>query len=176
VTWLVGNSYQLEATPLVDLEEQLWLGDVVYLEQGDDGALQFRGVASKSRWRHVDWIVGTNFRVRDPNDMRQVLGETAAFTAFKKSIEAAGGKWEQALGGVFLIVSSCSGGIDLLIQRPPSCWGARPSESIGNSYWLQLRGLAGMPAGESEQVTNSLPRQDRPLYAIAAKNDRFLTD
>jgi hypothetical protein len=100
---LGGNSYRLEETPLLifDLEDPLWRGDVIDLEQSQDGDLRFRRVISRSGWRHVEWMLGLGIIGRDPAN--RSVGESSALKAFKGRIEAAGGIWEQAMGGVFLI-------------------------------------------------------------------------
>ena len=89
VVSLGGNRYRLDATPLlVDLEEPVWLGDIVDLEPLDNGVLLFRGMVSKSPWRHSDWVLSP---------------QASAVKAFKHALETAGGKWEQVLGGLFII-------------------------------------------------------------------------
>jgi hypothetical protein len=97
VVSLGGNRYRLDWTPFpVDPDDELWLGDFINLEPGENGVLLFRGIVSKSPWRHLDWAPGRH---------------KSAFEAFTDVLDTAGAKLEHVLGGCFLRASAARFGI-----------------------------------------------------------------
>jgi hypothetical protein len=89
VVSLGGNRYRLDSTPLfVEWDDEVWPGDIIDLEPGENGVLLFRGIVSKSPWRHLVWAPGRH---------------KAAFEAFSDALETAGAKWEHFIGGSFYV-------------------------------------------------------------------------
>lgn len=90
VTPLGKNLYRLEVTPVL-VEIEVSFGDIIEAEMQADGVLRFCRVATRSQWRHWDWLLSKN------------AVESAAFIALQQAIEEHGGAWERVFGGMFFI-------------------------------------------------------------------------
>jgi hypothetical protein len=91
---LVGPlRYRLEVTPIVaNLEDDpLYGGDVIEAEPLPDGTHRLVRVIERSPMRHFDWIVPRRFV------------ESAEYARFGAAVEAEGGWWESAFGGLLWV-------------------------------------------------------------------------
>lgn len=99
VTPLGSDLYRLEETPLSpgldsevpDDDLLLWRGDTIEADALEGGALRYRGIAAKSPWRHLLWILA-----KDTFD-------SGAFDSFTEALDRSGGDWERVMGGVVLV-------------------------------------------------------------------------
>ena len=85
--------YRLEDTPIVANWEQdpIHAGDVVEVKAQPDGSYLVVRVAERSPMRHFSWIVPRSF-VESPH-----------YRAYVADVEAAGGAWQGALGGLLWV-------------------------------------------------------------------------
>ena len=90
MTFLEGNLYRLEATPMF-VGLGAYLGDTIEVDPQEDGTLRFGRVVARSSWRHWDWLLAKS------------SAESLALANFKRVIEEQGGIWEHFYGGCFLV-------------------------------------------------------------------------
>jgi hypothetical protein len=87
---LKGNLYRLGTTPLTD-DGGIYLGDIIEAEMQENGVLRYLRVVEASPLRHWSWLLS------------EKVGASAAFEAFRETIEKQGGIWERYFGGILFI-------------------------------------------------------------------------
>lgn len=91
---LVGpNLYRLEHTPIWANREDdpIHAGDVIEVEPLADGTHRLLHVVERSPMRHFTWAVPRFF------------AESAEYRRFSAAVEAAGGSWQGAFGGMLWV-------------------------------------------------------------------------
>ena len=84
------DTFRLEDTPIWANREDdpLHAGDVIEARQLPDGARLFVRVVERSPMRHYSWVVP------------RIFVESPEYRRFGVAVEAAGGQWQGAFGGV----------------------------------------------------------------------------
>ncbi len=86
----LGNSrYRLASTPLLQIDVEVYWGDVIEADFHEDGLLYFRRIVEHAPLRHMQYILS-----------RKVI-ESAEFAQLLKDIKSCGGEYEIFMGGVF---------------------------------------------------------------------------
>lgn len=88
VTPLGDDLYKLEETPLVDYAA---FGDVIEVEEIDNGCFVFKRIAEKSKYKCHELVLAKS------------LIESENFEKIVKRVEKEGGQWEIIFGGMVLI-------------------------------------------------------------------------